>query len=532
MILQARADRPLIVGAGLAGLMTALELLPMPCLLVSHAALGAEASSGWAQGGLAAAVGADDDPARHLADTLAAGDGLCDPAIARSITAQGPALVERLLALGVRFDRRSDGALALGLEAAHGRHRIVHARGDATGAEIVRALVEAVRAAPAITVIEGLSLRSIGTGDGRVAGAWFDDRRPGHAGAVWLPATRVVLATGGIGGLFRDTTNPPGAVGRGLAAAARAGARLGDMEFVQFHPTALAVDAAAAGPLPLVSEAVRGEGAVLVDERGERFTDELQPRDVVSRAVWRHLSEGHGVFLDAREALGERFAARFPGIDAACRARGVVPSLQPIPVRPAAHYHMGGIAVDADGRSTLPGLWAAGEVACTGLHGANRLASNSLLEAAVGGMAVARAIGGEDTPVTAAGAPTETAPGSASGRQQDVRQAAPEAVREALSRGAGVLRDGDGLERAVALLRPLAAANDAALVGLMLCLGALERRESRGGHHRTDHPERDPVAVRRTLSATEALSDGGAPRVGGQDRGDEPAPFRVLMPVS
>jgi len=497
--LSALAGRPVIIGAGIAGLMTALRLAPEPVVLLSKGPLGADSSSAWAQGGLAASLGEDDDPALHLADTLKAGDGLCDRDVAGRITRAAPATIDALLRLGVKFDRRTDGALALGLEAAHGRRRIVHAAGDGTGREIVRALVEAVRRTPSIAVLEGFDARRLLVEEGAVAGvlATVAD------GAATFLTERVVIATGGIGGLFARSTNPDGCFGQGLALAARAGAALADLEFIQFHPTALA------GPLrpaPLVSEAVRGEGAVLVDETGRRFLAdapgaELAPRDAVARGVWRHLTEGHQVFLDARRKPGARFAERFPAIAAACRAAGLDPSRQLIPIEPAVHYHMGGVAVDAAGRSSVPGLWACGEVACTGLHGANRLASNSLLEAATCAGWVAESVAGT---VASAGRPKPS-------RQPDLPPAADSCpVRHALSRGVGVVRDAAGLRSTIKALLPLAAgrdpASDPALVGLMIAVAALMRRESRGAHWRTDFPARSTASRRSLLRFEDALA--------------------------
>ncbi len=492
-----------VVGGGLAGLMTALKLAPEPCIVLSKAPFGAEASSAWAQGGIAAAVGPDDDPEQHLADTLAAGDGLCDPETAARILRAGPAAIDGLARLGARFDRRPDGRYRLGREAAHGRHRIVHAAGDGTGREVLRAVLTAARATPSITLMAGVEARRLLLADGRVAGLLA----AGPDGAVLLPTRRVVIATGGVAGLYRHGTSPLGAWGSGLALAARAGARLRDMEFVQFHPTALDCGR---DPLPLVSEAVRGDGAVLVDEAGTRFMAgvpgaELAPRDVVARAVWRHAAAGHRVFLDARAAIGDDFAARFPTVTALCAAAGIDPARQPIPVRPAAHYGMGGIAVDAAGRSTLEGLWACGEAASTGLHGANRLASNSLLEAAVCAGWVAQDLAGRP-----AGRPLrpEVRPMP--------RRPDPAPVRAVLSAGAGVLRDRDGLARAVAALLPLAegegASADPAAVGLMIAMAALDRRESRGAHHRTDAPEADPAAARsRSVTLADTIAAARAP---------------------
>jgi L-aspartate oxidase len=511
--LDALANRPVIVGAGVAGLMTALRLAPEPVVLLSKAPLGAESSSAWAQGGVAASIGEDDDPALHLADSLAAGDGLCDRAIARRIIEAASDAIENLLRLGVRFDRSADGAMALGLEAAHSRRRIVHAEGDGTGREIMRALVEAVRRTPSITILEGFEARRLIVEDGVVSGVLVASRD----GVAHLATSRVVLATGGIGGLFAQTTNPDGCFGQGLALAARAGAALADLEFIQFHPTALA---GPSRPAPLVSEAVRGEGAVLVDETGHRFLAnepgaELAPRDVVARGVWRHVAEGHTVFLDARQRPGARFAERFPAITAACRAAGIDPARQPIPIRPAVHYHMGGIAVDAEGRSTIPGLWACGEVASTGLHGANRLASNSLIEAVVcaGWVAASVAAAGTRRRILSPAVEPPPAPD-------------PSTVRSVLSRGVGVLRDEAGLSSTVRALLPRACGShadaDPALVGLLIAVAALRRRESRGAHWRTDFPSRDAVARRSILHLDDALAEARA-----LDIGKEPIALRA-----
>ncbi len=493
---MAHPNVPVIVGAGLAGLMTALHMAPNPVVVLSPAPLGFEASSAWAQGGVAASVGPDDGAALHVADTLAAGDGLCDADATARILGEAREAIAGLVALGARFDRDAAGALKLGLEAAHGRRRIVHAEGDATGREIMRAVVVAVRACPSITVLEGIEARRLLTNDGCVVGvlAARDDE------AVMLPTSRVVLATGGIGGLFTQSTNPTGCFGMGLALAARAGAELSDLEFVQFHPTALD---APGTPVALVSEAVRGEGAHLVDETGHRFMREvpgreLAPRDVVARAIWAEHRAGHQVYLETRGLIPAGFATRFPTIAAACHAHGIDPDREPIPVRAVEHYHMGGIAVDSGGRSSVEGLWACGEVARTGLHGANRLASNSLLEAMVCARAVAASV--VATPARAV-APLPCAlpprPVAAS-------------LRATVSAAVGVLRDRGTLLRGIDALLPLApggdAGSDPALVALMIAVAALARRESRGGHSRTDWPDADPrQAISRSLTMAEAL---------------------------
>jgi L-aspartate oxidase len=491
---------PVIVGGGIAGLLTALRLAPLPVVVLTKAQLQTEASSAWAQGGIAAAIGPDDDAGLHLVDTLAAGDGLCHANVARRVTAGGPEAIELLRQYGVRFDRDHAGELRLGLEAAHSRHRIVHAAGDGTGREIMRALAAAVRETPSITVIEGIEARRVMVADGAVTGVLAASD---CGDAILLPTGRVVMATGGIGGLFLHTTNPRGSFGQGLALAARAGAALIDMEFVQFHPTALDVGG---HPLTLVSEAVRGEGATLIDETGTRIMQdvpgkELAPRDVVARAVWRRQAEGHRVFLDARAALGDRFAGRFPVIAAACAAAHIDPARQPIPIRPAAHYHMGGIAVDEEGRSTLAGLWACGEVAGTGLHGANRLASNSLLEAVVAAGWVADSL-------------TATAPGRDRPQSFGIGlppRADPDGIRAIVSRTVGVLREHDDLATGITALLPLArsssSAADPALVALSMAVAALHRRESRGAHFRSDFPNADVAACQRRSLTEDAVLD-------------------------
>lgn len=485
----------IVVGSGVAGLSAALAAAPALVVLLTKTAFGG-GNSTWAQGGMAVALAEGDSPVLHAHDTVAVGVGLNDPEAVRVLTTAGPDRARALLALGARFDRAADGSLALGREAAHSTRRIVHAA-DATGAELVRTLCDAVRRTSAISVVEHAIVLDVVLDDhGAVAGvvALLDGR------LVEWRAPSVILATGGTGRLYEATTNPPEATADGLALAARAGAILRDLEFVQFHPTALA--APDADPLPLVTEALRGEGATLVDETGRRFvfdahTDgELAPRDVVARAIARHRLAGHAVLLDARAAVGDRFPERFPTVFASCRAHGLDPRVAAIPVSPAAHYHMGGVATDLDGRSSVPGLWAAGEVAATGVHGANRLASNSLLEGLVFGAragASAAAMGHS----TARGRPRST-------RREIGREDAAIArrLRRTMWQHVGLERTGDGLTAAVeaidALDRPGLGPETANLVlaARLVARAALARTESRGAHTRLDHPTTDPAWAR------------------------------------
>ncbi len=517
---EASAD-VVVVGSGVAGLTAALDAAELGLRVVVVTKDAADAgSTRWAQGGVAVVVGdiPGDSVEAHIADTLTAGAGLCDPAAVASILIDGPAAVARLRARGAQFDRSQFGdTLARTREGGHSAFRVVHAGGDATGAEVERALLAAAadRRLPLLT--GHVAVDAVRTAAGRIAGlAVLDDQ--GRSGVLRAPA--VLLATGGYGQLYASTTNPDTATGDGIALALRAGATAADLEFVQFHPTVL-YDGPATGRRPLVTEAVRGEGAVLLDRAGRRFMTgvhplaDLAPRDVVAAAITRRLvsSGADCVYLDARAIEG--FAARFPTVYGACRAAGIDPVTEPIPVTPAAHYACGGVITDGHGRTAVRGLYAAGELARTGLHGANRLASNSLLEGLVMGERAVRAIAA-DRAAGNEGGSAELAPSPA------VPIAVRGVVQHAMSGAAGIGRTAAGLaaasdavEAATTVAVPVdrAGVEDAALTLLAQAVlaAAGTRTESRGCHVRTDFPERDDVWQRSSLVV--ALDDLGRPVV-------------------
>lgn len=468
-------DGILIVGAGLAGLFLALKLAPRRVTVLSQAPLGQASASAWAQGGLAAALAPGDYPELHAQDTVAAGAGLVDPAVALLIAREGPARVVDLVALGVPFDRTPDGKLAQSLEAAHSKPRVVRVSGDLAGKAIMDALIAGARAAPHIEIVERKRARVLMRDtNGRICGVVCDDGSHFEAGET-------ILATGGSGGLYAVTTNPPEAQGQGFAMAARAGALIADPEFVQFHPTAIDIGR---DPAPLATEALRGEGAHLINGKGEAFVADLAPRDVVARAIHLERAAGRGAFLDAREAVGSHFPATFPTVFAACMSAGLDPRLAPIPVAPAAHYHMGGVVTDVWGRTSLNGLWAVGECASTGAHGANRLASNSLLEAVVFANRIAERLRDAETP---APLPVE--------HEDELPPVLPDApraeLRQLMQAHAGVVREAAGLSQALDRVHALCETHGQAHPLVAACLiltAALARKESRGAHFRSDFP--------------------------------------------
>lgn len=507
--MQMRHSDVIVIGSGMAGMVAALSLSPLRVTLLTKTDDLPGGSSNWAQGGIAAAIDPADDPADHAADTVAAGAGLTDTGMASLLTAEGAKRLTRWINRGLPFDREGNGRLCLGREAAHGAARVLHAGGDATGRTLMADLSARVRAAAHVTVETAAFAWDLVTGRHGVAGVLAH-----HAGDGWVfhRAGAVLLACGGVGQLYRHTTNPAEATGDGLALAARAGADLADLEFVQFHPTALA--GPRTGQVPLLTEALRGAGAHLLDENGQRFMAkahplaELAPRDVVAKSIGARIAAGLPVFLDLRALWAAGGAAKFPTVAGICAAARLDPAANPIPVAPAAHYHMGGVVTDADGRTSIPGLFAAGEVACTGVHGANRLASNSLLEALVFAERAAEAIL-EGPPVRSGPIALPDIPAAFT----PAAQAALVAVQAAdiMAESVGLLRDGIGLSCAIAELEALQAGLDPdpgvaghahirlsgetrnrLLSSLLIARSALARQESRGAHQRSDWPDSRP----------------------------------------
>ena len=506
-----------VIGSGVAGLTTALNLRSsnLSVLLVTKAKID-EGSTKWAQGGIAAALGTGDTPDAHKKDTLIAGAGLCDSRAVDVLVTEGPEAVRKLIARGAVFDKSESGEIALTREGGHLRNRILHAGGDATGAEVSRALLSAVNDDDGIEVIENaLAIDLLKSSSGAVCGVTLHVIGAGSRDGVGRALSRaVVIATGGLGQVYAQTTNPSVSTGDGVALALRAGAEIADVEFIQFHPTVLWRDESSSGQQPLISEAVRGEGAVLVNNKGIRFMadkhrqGDLAPRDVVAIEIFKQMKESNSphVWLDATAV--KDFAIRFPTIFASCLENGIDPRVQMIPVSPASHYSSGGVKVDLSGRTSIPGLYACGETACTGAHGANRLASNSLLEGLVFGTRISADIAENIAPQT------DLAESNSEVFLLD--PAIKLTLQLAMSQGAGVMRSATSLTQTLATLDQLANQNSQSpcieawevsnlyLLAVAIVRAALEREESRGSHWRSEYPENSEVWRKRIVQSYSA----------------------------
>ncbi|MEK6205738.1 MAG: L-aspartate oxidase [Amylibacter sp.] len=503
----------LIVGAGLAGLYAALNLAPRPVTVLSPMALGYGASSAWAQGGVAAAMDKNDTPEAHALDTINAGDGIVDADVAAFVTNAAKHHVLELTDVGTPFDRTVDGGFVMSKEAAHGFARVVRVKGDQAGAAIMKTLVEEVARTPSITVIEGATALELIVKDNAMQGIVVSEK---NQTPYVIQAKAYLLAAGGAGSLYLKTTNPPSVRGLALGMAARAGAVIADAEFVQFHPTAMDVGL---DPNPLATEALRGEGAILINKFGERYMQDVHPlaelasRDIVARANFYQHQAGNIPMLDTREAIGAHIKDEFISVYRYCEQAGIDPVTETIPIVPAAHYHMGGVATGKDGRSSITGLWVSGEAASTGLHGANRLASNGLLEALVyaatcaGGMVQAIDVGLGQKFVPDLAVPKLGFAG--------VNDTAVMALRKLMSDKVGVIRDGESLAEALCALRDLDIKyggistnfDNMLAAATLIAAAAYNRHESRGGHYRTDYPDKDENLQRRIeITYAEALA--------------------------
>jgi L-aspartate oxidase len=503
----------LIIGAGLAGLYAALTLAPRPVTVLSPKPLGYGASSAWAQGGVAAAMDKNDTPEAHALDTVNAGDGIVDADIAAFVTQAAKEHVLELADVGTPFDRTLSGDFVMSKEAAHGFARVVRVKGDQAGAAIMKTLIAEVQNTPSITVIEGASALDLIVKDNAMQGVVVSENN--HPPYV-IQAKTYLLAAGGAGSLYLKTTNPPSVRGLALGMAGRAGAVIADAEFVQFHPTAMDVGI---DPNPLATEALRGEGAILVNKYGERYMldvhkdAELAPRDIVARANFHQHQAGNVPMLDTREAIGAQIKDEFISVYRYCQQAGIDPIKEMIPIVPAAHYHMGGVATDKTGRSSIEGLWVSGEAASTGLHGANRLASNGLLEALVyaatcaGGMMQTIDAGLGQSFVSDLVKPDLGYEG--------VNDVAVMELRQIMSDKVGVIRNGDGMAQALRDLRDLDTRFGAVSTNFdnmlaaatLITAAAYNRCESRGGHYRTDFPEKDENLRHRTeITYAQALA--------------------------
>lgn len=514
MTVPISTGRVIIVGAGLGALYAALELAPRPVLMISPEILGEGASSAWAQGGVAAAMSEEDTAALHSDDTMRAGAGTVDKTVADMVTNAAQEHILDLTTLGTPFDRDETGGYVLSREAAHSFARVVRVKGDQAGHEIMQALITKVKQTPSVQIAQGVIATKLETEEDSVTGLWVESSAA-PSKPILISGSAYLLAGGGSGGLYAVTTNPPRIRGQIIGMAARAGAIISDAEFVQFHPTAIDVGA---DPAPLATEALRGEGATLINKDGERFMlpihpdAELAPRDIVARAVFAQTQSGKCPMLDTRGAIGDSVVEKYPAVAKACLAAGIDPAIQPIPIAAAAHYHMGGIDTASNGRASLGKLWVCGEASATGLHGANRLASNGLLEALVYARICATGIDdelGEVSPNIPADTIFNFQTGGVSPDPEAVAK-----LRSTMTNNVGVVRNADGLMQALRDIADIENANsdcesllNMTATATLITASALMREESRGGHYREDFPEaNDTMAKRSRLTLKQAMA--------------------------